>query len=392
MTTTRLRYTNDELLTDPAYAERIERDGVLLHGGYDADGQYLPPRSTFRLPAIAAWTGQVVAAGHPSRVIEPDAVDRAFVPNAEQAKMLLRNGATGAMTRILTLIGVVEGFGNEGIKLIPAMDLQQFLVEPIDDTCLGHLFKGLLEAHGNDEVGRGNEAGHDQMRFAVRNAALADPPVTLDMFENLPVAPRPGYQGPAKPAPEAITVGGMLDGLRDDVAPELQLLVRAMVQILVIELLAYHTFAWASEVLGDPACSGDADFARATINHIRTDEDIHVGYFQCGLAELATMTVRTTDGGTTPGADLVNAACRSASGQPDRRPLRPHPRLPPGAGTRRARSPRRRPAAHRRVRRPRHPNPPKCSGEGQAQPSPVVPRQRLHHTVRPDPLTPEITP
>ncbi|MCZ7537409.1 MAG: hypothetical protein M5T61_16860 [Acidimicrobiia bacterium] len=53
-------------------------------------------------------------------------------------------------------------------------------------------------------------------------------------------------------APEAISVGSMLDAMRDDVPPELQLLVRAMVQILVIELLAYHTFAWASDVLGDP--------------------------------------------------------------------------------------------------------------------------------------------
>ncbi|WCO66273.1 hypothetical protein PO878_17365 [Iamia majanohamensis] len=308
----RLRYTRDELLADPPFVTRIERDGVLLHGGYDAEGRYLPPRSTFRVPAIAAWSEQLASAGAPSRVIEPDAVDRAFVPNTEQAKMLLRNGATGAMTRILTLIGVVEGFGNDGIKLIPEMDLQEFVVEPLDETCLGHLFDGLLEAHGNDEAGRGDEAGHDQMWFAVRNAALADPPVTLDMFENLPIAPPPGYQGPAKPAPEAITVGGMLDGLREDVAPELQLLVRAMVQILVIELLAYHTFAWASEVLGDPTCSADAEFARATIDHIRTDEDIHVGYLQCGLAELATLTVRTTDGGTIAGADLVDAACRSA--------------------------------------------------------------------------------
>ena len=264
------------------------------------------------MPAIAAWTDQLAATGQVSLVIEPDAVDQAFVPNTEQAKMLLRNGATGAMTRILTLIGVVEGFGNDGIKLIPDIDLQQFVIEPIGETCLGHLFKGLLEAHGNDEAGRGDEAGHDQMWFAVRNAALADPPVTLDMFENLPIAPPPGYQGPAKAAPEAITVGGMLDGLRDDVAPEVQLLVRAMVQILVIELLAYHTFAWASEVLGDPTCSADAEFARATIDHIRTDEDIHVGYLQCALAELATMTVRTTDGGSITGAELVDDACQSA--------------------------------------------------------------------------------
>jgi len=312
MTTARLRYSRDEILTDPDYATRIERNGVLLHGGYAADGTYLPPRSVHRVPAIAAWAAQLEAGGHPRRVIEPEAVDRAFVPNTEQAKMLLRNGAAGAMTRILTLVGVVEGFGNDGIKLIPAMDLQSFIVEPIDGTCLGHLFAGLLEAHGNDEAGRGDEAGHDQMWFAVRDAALSDPPITMDMFENLPIAPPPGYEGPAKPSPEAITVGGMLEGLRDDVAPELQLLVRAMVQILVIELLAYHTFAWASDVLGDPTCSADAEFDRATIDHIRADEDIHVAYLQCGLAELATMTVRTIDGGTVAGADLVIAACRAA--------------------------------------------------------------------------------
>jgi hypothetical protein len=310
--TGQLRYTRDELLADHAYVGRIERNGVLFHGGYDATGTYLPPRSLHRAPAIAAWTAQLQANGHPSTVIDTGAVTRAFVPNAEQAKMLLRNGATGAMTRILTLIGVVEGFGNDGIKLIPTIDLHQHIVEPIDDTCVGHLFNGLLEAHGNDEAGRDEEAGHDQMWFAVRDAALADPPVTLDMFHELPIAPPPGYSGPARPAPEAISVGSMLDAMRDDVAPELQLLVRAMVQILVIELLAYHTFAWASDVLGDPSCSHDATFARTTIDHIRADEDLHVGYLQCALAELATMTVRSPDGGTVRGSELVVAASRSA--------------------------------------------------------------------------------
>ena len=72
------------------------------------------------------------------------------------------------------------------------------------------------------------------------------------------------------------------------------------------------TFAWASDVLGDPSCSHDAAFARTTIDHIRADEDLHVGYLQCALAELATMTVRRTDGGTVRGADLVVAASRAA--------------------------------------------------------------------------------
>lgn len=311
-TESRLRFSRAEILTDPDCVARIERDGVLLHGGYGADGSYLPPRSVHRVPAIEAWSARLADEGHATVVVEPHEVERAFVPNAEQAKVLLRHGATGAMTRILTLIGVVEGFGNDGIKLIPRIDLSRHVVEPLDDRCLGHLFEGLLEAHGNDEAGRGPEAGHDQMWFAVRDAALADPPVSLDMFEDLPIAPPPGYEGPAKPAPEAISVGGMLDGMRDDIHPDLQLLVRAMVQILVIELLAYHTFAWASDVLGDPECSSDAAFARETIDHIRIDEDIHVGYLQCALAELATMTVRTTDGGTVPGADLVTTAAQAA--------------------------------------------------------------------------------
>lgn len=307
-----LRYTREELMSDPPYAERIERNGVRFHGGYDTDGTYLPPRSLHRAAAIDAWTRQLEAAGHPTSVVDTDAVKRSFVPNATQAKMLLSNDATGAMTRILTLVGVVEGFGNDGIKLIPVVDLAEHIVEPTDDTCLGHLFNGLLEAHGNDEAGTDGEAGHDQMWFAVRDAALADPPVTLDMFQELPIAPPPGYSGPASPAAEAISVGSMIGGMRDDVSPELQLLVRAMVQILVIELLAYHTFAWASDVLGDPSCSHDAAFARTTIDHIRADEDLHVGYLQCALAELATMTVRRTDGGTVRGADLVVAASRAA--------------------------------------------------------------------------------
>ena len=74
--TPRLRYTRDEILTDPDYTRRIERAGVLLHGGYGPDGTYLPPRSTHRIPAIAAWTAKLAAAGHPTRVIDPDAVDR----------------------------------------------------------------------------------------------------------------------------------------------------------------------------------------------------------------------------------------------------------------------------------------------------------------------------
>ena len=86
MTTARLRYSRNEILTDPDYATRIERNGVLLHGGYAADGTYLPPRSVHRVPAIAAWVAQLEAGGHPRRVIEPEAVDRALVPTPNKPR------------------------------------------------------------------------------------------------------------------------------------------------------------------------------------------------------------------------------------------------------------------------------------------------------------------
>ena len=80
-----------------------------------------------------------------------------FFPSVAQAKLLLRSGAHGAMTRILTLIGITEGFGNDGIRALPFVDFQSHFVESIEGTALAHLHGGLLEAHGADEAGRSDE-------------------------------------------------------------------------------------------------------------------------------------------------------------------------------------------------------------------------------------------
>lgn len=307
-----LTYTRDQLLADPEFAERIHHDGRLLHGGLAHDGTYLPPRSRHRLDAIDAWAERLRGDGHDDTVLGHDVIPAEFFPSEDQAKLLLRAGARGAMARILTLIGVVEGFGNDGIKLMPPIDLSVHVVEPLDGTCLAHLHEGLFEAHGNDEAGRGDEHGHDHMWFAVRDAALDRPEILPDYFQNLPVAPPPGYTGPAEAAPEAINVGAAMEPLVDGVDPMFELTIRGMATILVIELMAFRTFAWASSVLGDATCSADAEFAARLIGHIRADEEIHVAYLQTALAELAVRTVRTTDGGTLPGSALVGEACRAA--------------------------------------------------------------------------------
>ncbi len=304
-----LTWTKEEILADRQYTARISHCGTLFHGGLDPNGNYIPPRSRHRLDAIAAWTDQLASAGHPTRVVQPEQVQREFFPAVEQSKLLLRHGARGAMTRILTLIGITEGFGNDGIRMLPPLDMQRHFREPIDGTCLAHLYEGLLEAHGNDESGRGDEAGHDTMWFHIRDAALDNPTITPDMFENLPVAPPPGYSGPAKAAPEAISVSNLANRAFPSLDPMLELTLSALAQILVIEILAYSTFAWARTVLSDPACSAAPQFAPRMVDYVQEDENIHVAYLQCALAEARCRTLVDQDGSSLAGHTVIDTIC-----------------------------------------------------------------------------------
>jgi hypothetical protein len=304
----KLSYTYNEIMAEREYASRIRYGSVLFHGGIDEHGKYVPPRSRNRIDAISAWTAQLSAQGHPTRVVRFEQLDLKFFPNVAQSKVLLRHQARGAMTRILTLIGITEGFGNDGIRAMPQPKLQPFFKESIANTCLDHLYKGLLEAHGNDEAGRGDEAGHDVMWYEIRDAALRNPPITSDMYENLPLAPPPGYTGPARPSPDALGVGEM-KLLFPTLDPMCEILLSVLAQILVIELIAFGTFAWAKEVLSDPDCSAAPEFAPRLVDYIQADETIHVGYLQCALAETRCRTLIAQDGKELSGATVVDAIC-----------------------------------------------------------------------------------
>lgn len=305
----KLNYTNDEIMAEADYASRLRSGKVLFHGGLDARGSYVPPRSRNRLAAIAAWTERLRAEGNATQVVTMAQVEREFFPNVAQSKCLLRHGARDAMTRILTLIGITEGFGNDGIKIMPRLDLQQSFKESIADTCLAHLHRGLFEAHGNDEAGRGEEAGHDVMWFQIRDAALENPRITPDMFENLPIAPPPGYTGPAKPSPDALSVGDLVERAVPTLDPMLEILLSALAQILVIELMAYSTFRWAQEVLADVECSAAPAFAPQMVDYIQADENIHVSYLQCALAEARARTLIDQEGRELPGAHVIDTIC-----------------------------------------------------------------------------------
>ena len=302
----KLDYAREDLLAEHDYARRIEHDGIRFHGGLDASGAYVSPRSLHRPDAIAAWSGALAGAGKPTEAMRFERLQE-FFPTVAQAKLLLRSGAHGAMTRILTLIGITEGFGNDGLRALPPVDFAEHFVEPIEGTALAHVFGGLLEAHGADEAGQGDEGGHDAMWYALRDAALDRPKITPDMYENLPIAPPPGYSGPAKAAEDSMGPGDLVQRLFPALDPLVEIELSVFTQLLFIELVAYGTFAWAHEVLSDPACSAAPKFAPWMVDCIRQDEGIHVGYLQCVLAETRARTLRTADGGTIPGAMVVDA-------------------------------------------------------------------------------------
>jgi len=302
-------YSREEILAEHAYVQRIRRGDVLFHGGLDEAGTYLSPRSLHRPDAIRAWTERLAEAGAATEAMRFERTVPEFFPSVAQAKLLLRAGARGAMTRILTLIGVTEGFGNDGLRALPPLDFAAHFAESIEGAALAHLHGGLLEAHGADEAGCGPEAGHDAMWYAIRDAALECPPITPDMYENLPISPPPGYTGPAKAAPEAMSPADLAQRLFPEIDPMLEIELSVFAQILFLELVAYGTFAWAREVLADPACSAAPTFSPWMVDCIRQDEGLHVGYLQCALAEARSRTIRTQDGGTIPGSRVVDAIC-----------------------------------------------------------------------------------
>ena len=70
------------------------------------------------------------------------------------------------------------------------------------------------------------------------------------------------YPHPAKPEPEALSVGGLVERALPALDPMLEILLSALARILVIELMAYSTFRWAQEVLADPECSAASRTSR----------------------------------------------------------------------------------------------------------------------------------
>jgi len=203
--------------------------------------------------------------------------------------VLLKEGLPNLLTRTLTLIGTVEGYGA-GIRQMPVPPWDKFLVESVEGTALAHLDKGLFEAHGRDEAGFEDEAGHDKMWYLVRDLALNNPTIPDDITPDL------GAMGsmeifkahPALPLP-------------------LAMIIRVMSNVLNIEVFAARTFDWAEKVVSNPDLCSHAEEAALMVNCIRADEASHVGYLATALTEIKARTIIGEGGVHIPGTEVIDA-------------------------------------------------------------------------------------
>ncbi len=295
-------WTEAELLATEPGLEPLVVAGRRCHGGYDATGAYRSPRTRFRVPAIEAWQERHRGEFGTALLEAPLSTWPGPYPNVAQSRYLVEEGVREPTITTLTRIGTVEGFGAM-IRLVSVPDRRRFFEESIAGTAIEHLDRGLFEAHARDEAGWEAEAGHKHMWFAVRDAAFEDPvddDQTAVMLERMGIG-----SGGAEPDLEAI--GRRLAGRRmfPDLDAGLEMMIDRMIDVLLIEISAYHVFAWAEELLSVPGLvAGEGEPARL-VSYIRQDESPHVGYLETVLTEMRDRTFVTESGRRLPGVDVI---------------------------------------------------------------------------------------
>ena len=305
MSTSQTEYTETELLSDHDTVEPLIVDGVQCHGGFDADGTYVSPRTKFRWPAIHAWEGQRVEQFATPLLDVPLETWPDNFPNVEQSTFLIRNGVTAPTISALTRIGTVEGFGSM-LRLLPVPDFQRCFEEEIGGTAVAHIDHGLFEAHARDEAGFGELAGHDRMWFVARDLAF-DHPVSED--QTTAMLARMGIDRTPKTPSQLSRLRATAEAQRtlpDEIDFTLEMVVARMIGLLLIEISAFHGFRWAEAVLGDTdLVAGDGEAARL-VSYIRSDETPHVAWLRTALSEMRDRTWVGTDGGRYRGVEMIS--------------------------------------------------------------------------------------
>ena len=273
--TAQLEFTAEELLADHPVAEPLIAGGVRCHGGFDDHGHYVSPRTRHRVPAIAAWQERHRRLFGTDIIDVPLATWPEHFPNEAQARFLIGAGVPEPLLATLTRIGTVEGLGA-AIRGLDPGDAQRWFDEDVRGTAIDHLGRGLFEAHGRDEAGWEAEAGHRDMWFAARDIAFEGATAAIDVDAMLA---RMGFGAARSGAATARLLPG-------DVDVQLEATAMFMIRVLLIEVQAFHTFAWAESLLSDPDLVAGDGAAADLVACIRQDETPHVAYLATALTEM----------------------------------------------------------------------------------------------------------
>lgn len=288
-----LVFEREELLEDHEYAKPHVVHGTRLHGGFDSNGQYQPPRAKTRRIAIDNWTKALCARGGDLLDADASLLTGPRCPNVEQFRLLIRSGIGQTFYNTLTITGKIEARGRF-LTEMPVPDLRRNIVEDIDEMAIGHLDKGLIYAHGVDEGGEPEKGigGHDVMWFIARDLAFGE------------------MDWPKVEPPSSIARDDAGRRWMPEIDPGVEAFVAFLNQLLLIEYRAEIGFAATQAVLRTqglfPGREEQAEEAAEIIEKIRTDELIHVESLRLYLGEFRSVTFRTVDGATIPGWKLVD--------------------------------------------------------------------------------------
>ena len=287
-----LRFSREELLSQHNYSAPNMIGGWRMHGGFDQQGTYIPPRSKVRTVAIANWTTALRKRGGEVFTADSSLLTGPRLPNVEQHRVLIRAGMSRVFWNNLTITGKIEGRGRM-LATMPIPDLQNYILEDISEMAIGHLSEGLLYAHGIDEGGIPERGigGHDTMWFVARDITLGE-----DAW-------------PDVEPPERISRPETGERRMPSVAPELEAVLSFLMNLLMIEFRAEIGFAATQEILRTeglfPGRSAEAEIAAEIVERIRTDEKIHVDSLRLYLGELSSVSVKTIDGKAVPGDSII---------------------------------------------------------------------------------------
>jgi hypothetical protein len=293
MPVTRLVYTEAELLRSHPYERAHWEAGRRLHGGFDAQDRYIPPRLLVRGPAIDAWTGQLRTRGGDLLRAGSSLLSGVQYPSVGQSKLLVQKGLGQTFWNTLTITGRIEARGRI-LAETTFPDLQDVIEEDVSEMAVGHLNRGLLRAHGLDEGGEPEKGigGHDVMWFALRDLAFGE----TDYPE--PTVP----ENIGRPAKDVAAITGIS-------APYAST-IDFLLNLLMIEFRAERGFSATENLLRDSDLfverRAEAGQAAEIVNRIRADEEIHVLSLRLYLGELRSLTFKTERGERRSGSQVID--------------------------------------------------------------------------------------